>query len=80
MELPKLKMYKDQEGHDMGYESKELSEWMKELDDGLFDLDLTMFDADEIKEFLPKEVKINEKELDENISTEKECPSCGYKW
>ncbi len=26
------------------------------------------------------EVEINEKELDENISTDKECPSCGYKW
>ena len=26
------------------------------------------------------DVEINEKELDENISTEKECPSCGYKW
>jgi len=24
--------------------------------------------------------KYAEKELDENISTEKECPSCGYKW
>lgn len=22
----------------------------------------------------------NEKELDENIETDKECPSCGYKW
>lgn len=24
--------------------------------------------------------KINEKEIDENISTKNECPSCGYKW
>lgn len=24
--------------------------------------------------------KINEKEVDENISTENECPSCAYKW
>ena len=29
MELPKLKMYKDSEGHDTGYEAKELAEWMK---------------------------------------------------
>ncbi len=26
------------------------------------------------------DVEINEKELDENIATDKECPSCGYKW
>jgi len=26
------------------------------------------------------EVSIKEKELDENIPTDKECPSCGYKW
>jgi len=26
------------------------------------------------------EVEINEKELDENLPTDKECPSCGYKW
>lgn len=24
--------------------------------------------------------KINEKEIDENLSTKNECPSCGYKW
>ncbi len=36
-----------------------------------------------IKEFSSAEfgeVEINEKELDENIHTDKECPSCGYKW
>lgn len=26
------------------------------------------------------EVSINEKELDENLNTDHECPSCGYKW
>jgi hypothetical protein len=26
------------------------------------------------------EKEFKEKELDENIKTEKECPSCGYKW
>ncbi len=30
MELPKLKIYKDPERHDVGYESKELSKWMKD--------------------------------------------------
>ncbi len=27
-----------------------------------------------------KDIEIKEKELDENIMTDKECPSCGYKW
>jgi len=25
-------------------------------------------------------IKINEKEVDENIETKNECPKCGYKW
>lgn len=42
-----------------------------------FDLDLLG-----IKDFSldPSEKEYNEKEIDENIKTEKECPSCGYKW
>jgi len=44
-----------------------------------FDIDLLG-----IKEFTvevaDKEIEINEKELDENIETNQECPSCGYKW
>ena len=58
-----------------------LQEFVLELDNANFDLDLTMFDGDELKSlFGSKEVEIKEKELDENIPTEKECPSCGYKW
>ena len=29
MEMPQLKIYKDEEGHDLGYDSKELAKWMK---------------------------------------------------
>lgn len=28
----------------------------------------------------PMDKEFNEKEVDENIETKKECPSCGYKW
>lgn len=28
----------------------------------------------------PMDKEFNEKEVDENIKTEKECPSCGFKW
>ena len=44
---------------------------------GPFDLDLLG-----LKDFRVDvaEKVIDEKELDENIHTEKECPSCGYKW
>jgi len=35
------------------------------------------FDTNEIE---IKEVEIKEKEIDENLPTDKECPSCGYKW
>lgn len=42
-----------------------------------FDLDLLG-----IEDFVlePAEKEIKEKELDENIPTDKECPSCGYRW
>ena len=29
---------------------------------------------------IDKEIEIKEKELDENLLIENECPSCGYKW
>lgn len=28
MQLPRLKMYKDGEGHDMGYDNESLNKWM----------------------------------------------------
>ena len=40
-----------------------------------FDLDLLG-----LKNFNIDPPNIREKELDENLETEKECPSCGYKW
>lgn len=47
-----------------------------------FDIELTGFDIDEVANFDPKdEEPPNEfKEFDENMETENECPSCGYKW
>lgn len=40
-----------------------------------FDLDLLG-----MKDFSKLEVQIKEKEVDESLPTEKECPACGYKW
>jgi ParB-like chromosome segregation protein Spo0J len=37
-------------------------------------------DDEEPLSFNNNGVEINEKELDENIATHQECPSCGYKW
>jgi hypothetical protein len=67
-----------------------LQEW-SELDRARINTDMIEFGPDfeinllGMKDFVldPSEmsdVDINEKELDENISTDKECPSCGYKW
>ncbi len=44
------------------------------------DFDLKMLGLNDF--VLPEDFnsEINEKELDENIPTDKECPSCGYKW
>ncbi len=66
-----------------------LAEWA-ELDMARINTDIIElgpdFDIDllGIKDFVldPSELEteINEKELDENIPTDKECPSCGYKW
>ncbi len=44
-----------------------------------FDFDLFGIEDFEVKgvDTLPP---INEKELDENLETDTECPSCGYKW
>lgn len=51
---------------------------------GIEDLDIKDFELLGLDQFklheLSGEIDINEKELDENINTEHECPSCGYKW
>ena len=58
-----------------------LSTQFEELKTDGYNLDLTMFDASERTTFETiSEVEIKEKEMDENLHTEKECPSCGYKW
>jgi len=41
-----------------------------------FDVNLDWLDFDKSK----SDVNINEKEYDENINTNYECPRCGYKW
>ena len=43
------------------------------------DLDFELLGIPELK-IEPTIEKINEKELDENIQTNLECPSCGYAW
>lgn len=50
-------------------------EGLKELD---FDLNMTGFDINNLEKEEIKEYP--EKEFDENIKTENECPKCGYKW
>lgn len=55
---------------------------MKEFNQVLPDIgpiDLDYFGFKDLK-VDPSEITIKEKELDENIHTDKECPSCGYKW
>lgn len=45
------------------------------------DFDLEMLALPDFKiDLNEKDIEIKEKELDENIMTDKECPSCGYKW
>jgi len=45
------------------------------------DFDLEMLALPDFKiDLNGKDIEIKEKELDENIMTDKECPSCGYKW
>lgn len=51
-----------------------------------FDFDLSMFDETDLKDFKfnfgddESDEEAEEKEIDENIETENECPSCHYKW
>lgn len=61
------------------WDSIKLKDILEELDTGELDITLTGFDEKEI-ENLMTESYIDEKEVDENIKTETECPKCGYKW
>lgn len=45
-----------------------------------FDIDLLGIRSFVLDPSEMPEVEIKEKELDENLPTDKECPSCGYKW
>lgn len=45
-----------------------------------FDISLLGLKDFLVEPFDREEMEIKEKELDENIPTDKECPSCGYKW
>ena len=57
---------------------------------GTFDFDILAneFEVDELIEWgfeefelgVENNLKNNEKEIDESIETDKECPKCGYKW
>lgn len=67
----------------------ELAEWnyallkdeFEELDTGDFNMDLTGFNEQEIEEMMTVYGdEYQEKEVDENIETENECPSCHYRW
>lgn len=52
-----------------------------ELDVGNFDMDLTGLTNIEIEKIQTWTTGKNlEKEVDENIKTENQCPKCGYKW
>lgn len=51
-----------------------------ELDAHNMDLEIIGFDDLELKKIMAPDFKNNEKEIDENLKIEKECPSCGYKW
>ena len=66
-----------------------LADVLMELDTGDFDLNLTGFDLEEREEIATWVPGANlrggngpadERELDENIETDYECPSCSYKW
>lgn len=82
--------YQDFEDADQEYlflqSDNAIAAW-SELDLGMINLDipeLGPFDIDliGIKDFSvePADKQFNEKEIDESIETEKECPSCGYRW
>ena len=53
-------------------------EELKGIDD--FDIELTGFDINEITSEFDFDDEDQQPEFDENIKTDNECPSCGYKW
>jgi len=62
-----------------------LKDLLEELDSGEFDVSLTGWGQQEMEDLMTEfhvdpEEEINEKEVDENMETENECPKCGYKW
>ena len=70
--------------------SAEFAEWdfdflkhdFEELSNDGFDMELTGFNPEEIDNILeiPTNKVYDEKEVDENIDTEHECPKCKYRW
>lgn len=63
------------------WDDEALSQTLKSLLDVKFDLDSIGFSDKDLDKLLNKtEEEIKEKELDENIPTDHECPSCGYIW
>lgn len=64
------------------WDRAKLKDLLEELDTGEFDVSLTGFGEQEIEDLMTEfhVENIDEKEVDENIETETECPKCGYKW
>lgn len=64
------------------WDRAKLKDVLEELDTGEWDISLTGFGEQEIEDLMTEfhVDDINEKEVDENIETETECPKCGYKW
>ena len=60
-----------------------IKDLLLELDTGEYDITLTGWGEQEIEDLMTEfhvEEEINEKEVDENMETENECPKCVYKW
>lgn len=73
----------DNRATDLGeFDNEALAQTLKSLQDIEFDLDSIGFDEKDLDKLLnfDEEKEIKEKELDENIPTKHECPSCGYVW
>jgi len=57
-----------------------LKDLLIDIDTGNLDMEITGFDEDELEKLMAPLEYPPEKEYDENIKTENECPKCGYKW